>query len=74
MSRNDIRNIIHFGACKDVDMYIQTVGRAGRDSNNSVAVLVTLKGGPQHVSTSMKSYCDNKSECRREVLFKDFDE
>ena len=22
----------------------------------------------------MKLYCDNKSECRREVLFKDFDE
>ena len=66
---HDIQNIMLFGACEDVDMYIQAVGRAGRDGNNSVAVLVTRKGGRQHVSASMKLYCDNKSEYRREVLF-----
>ena len=69
---HDIRNI-HFGACEDVETYVQAVGRAGRDGNTSTALLLTRKGGRQHVSTSMKLYCDNKSECRREVLYKDFD-
>ena len=68
---HNIQNIIHFGTCEDVDKYIQAVSRAGRDGNNSVVVLVTRKGGRQHVSASMKLYCDSKSESRREVLFKD---
>ena len=71
---HDIRNIIHFGACEDVEMYVQAVGRAGRDGNNSTALLLTRKGARQHIGTSMKLYCDNKSKCRREELFKDFDE
>ena len=25
----DIRNIIHFGSCEDIEMYVQAVGRAG---------------------------------------------
>ena len=63
---HDIRTIIHFRAC-DV-MYIQAASRAGLgDGNNSV---VTRKG--RHVRASMKLYCDNKSECRREVI--NFDE
>ena len=37
-------------------MYIQVVGRAGRDGNNSVTILVTRKGGRQRVSASMKLY------------------
>ena len=71
---HDIRNIVHFGACEDVEMYVQAVGRAGRDGNNSTALLLTRKGAKQHISTSMKSYCNNNSKCRREVLFQDFDE
>ena len=70
---HDIRSIIHFGACEDVEMYVQAVGRAGRDGNNSTALLLTRKGAQQHIRASMKLYCDNKSKCRWEVLFNDFD-
>ena len=69
---HDIRNIVHFGACEDVEMYVQAVGRAGRDVNNSTALFLTRKGA-KHVSTLMKSYCNNNSKCRREILFQDFD-
>ena len=43
---HDIRNTIHFGACEDVEMYmyVQAVGRAGRDGNTSTALLLTRKG------------------------------
>ena len=71
---HDIRNIIHFGSCEDIEMYVQAVGRAGRDGNNSTALLLTRKGTKQHIGVPMKTYCENNSNCRREVLFKDFDE
>ena len=71
---HNIRNIIHFGSCEDTEMYVQAVGRAGRDGNNSIALLLIHKGAKQHIGIAMKGYCDNNSKCRREVLFKDFDE
>ena len=75
---HDIRNIIHFGSCEDIEMYVQAGGRAGRDGNNSTALLLTRKGSKQHISVPMKIYCENnniiRTACRREVLFKDFDE
>ena len=72
---HDIRNIIHFGACEDVPMYVQAVGRAGRDGGNASALLlVRRKEKNQHIDADMKAYCENSSICRREILFKDFDE
>ena len=70
---HDIRNIIHFGSCEDIEMYVQAVGRSGRDGNNSTALLLSRKGGRQHIGVPMKEYCDNNVKCRREVLFTDFD-
>ena len=66
----DIRNIVHFGACEDIETYVQAVGR---DGYGSTALLLIRKGGKQHVNKQMKVNCNNVSLCRHEVLFKDFD-
>ena len=71
---HSIRNIIHFGACEDISMYVQAVGRAGQDRGSASALLLTRKEKNQYIDADMKAYCDNNSKCRRKVLFKDFDE
>ena len=59
---HDIRNIVHFGACEDIRMYVQAVGRAGRDGGNASALLlVRRKEKNQHIDADMKAYCENKS-------------
>ena len=36
----DIRRVIHFGVSEDVETYVQQVGRAGRDGNQSQCVML----------------------------------
>ena len=67
----DIRNIVHFGPLSSVIQYIQESGRVGRNGDSAVALL--LCGNPGKNSKScMKMYCTNSTECRRNILFKDF--
>lgn len=40
---HDVRNVIHFGACEDIPMYVQAVGRAGRDGGNASALLLVRR-------------------------------
>jgi ATP-dependent DNA helicase RecQ len=68
----DIRTIIHFGSCEDVEAYVQAIGRAGRDGHQANALLLKRKG-KQHVNKQMEKYCNNDTRCRREVLFEDYD-
>ena len=68
----NIRTIIHFGSCEDVETYVQAVGRAGRDGKVSKAIILYRKGD-KHINKQMKDYCMNKSVCRRVILFSDYD-
>ena len=70
----NIRTVIHFGASDDEDMYIQAVGRAGRDGKLATAILLVRRGGRKHTSKLMTYYSDNTSICRRHLLFSDYDE
>ena len=67
----DIRQVIHYSPPSDVEQYVQESGRAGRDGLQSEAILLYGKPG-KYVTETMKSYCNNSSECRRQVLFKYF--
>lgn len=70
---SDIRNVLHFGACEDIETYVQAVGRAGRDRNTSFAILAVRKGGRQHIGEEMDLYSKNDTLCRRQLLFENFD-
>ena len=69
----DVRRILHWGPPSDIESDIQEAGRAGRDGHQAAAVLyyTATDLGAQHVENTIKEYID---KCRRELLFKDFNE
>lgn len=70
----DIRNVVHWGPPEDVEQYVQTTGRAGRDDLPSHAILLVGSGlDKRDTEASMQEYATNKTECRRRLLFRDFD-
>ena len=74
----NVRNVyldIHIGPSADVDDYLQETGRIGRDSQQmSHAVLLKFKGctGTKNISKDMRSYVNNTTQCRREMLLAQF--
>jgi len=71
----DIQRVIHWGPPSDVEAYIQETGRAGRNGDIAEAVLYYSNRdlGYTFMEDSIKDYCHNESECRRQTLFSKFD-
>lgn len=67
----DVRQVIHWSPPSDVEQYIQEIGRAGRDRNDSSAILLFDKPN-RFTQKSMREYAENKTECRRLNLFSHF--
>lgn len=69
----DIRRVIHFGIPVDVEMYVQQVGRAGRDCISSRCMMFVGKGVyKRFCDKQILQYCSNKDECRRSFLYSRF--
>lgn len=68
---NDLRRIIHWGLPNTFEDYVQETGRAGRDDELATAVLYEGRRSV-HASQQMKGYYNNKTVCRRLLLYQDF--
>ncbi len=66
----DVRQVIHLGAPVDTESYIQESGRAGRDGNAALALLLKKKHG-MPTCKGMRDYQQNANICRRDCLFHD---
>ena len=71
----NVRRVIHWGPCEDIESYMQETGRAGRDGlPSTVDLFCAVKDSAQHVNDKMKQYCKLKSrDCRRQFLLQEFD-
>ncbi len=70
----DVRTIIHYGPCSDIESYFQESSRAGRDGKESRAMLYMYPGSLLgHIDKTMKAYCMlEEGKCRRKELLKRF--
>lgn len=44
IDKDDIRFVIHYHLCANLENYVQEIGRAGRDGNQSIAILLYCDG------------------------------
>ena len=68
----NIRQVIHWGAPEDPEMYLQESGRAGRDGGPAQAILVRHTHDSKFASKQMLEYIKNTSQCRRSMFLRDF--
>ena len=67
--------ILHLGVPNTIGDYVQESGRVGRDGKPSSSIILTYPGvfKDSRVSKDMKQFIHNKSECRRKLLLKVYD-
>ncbi len=66
--------VIHWGLPQDAETYVQESGRAGRDGKQAISFIIKQPHDLDRRFTSeqMIEYCQNKSVCRRSILYRDF--
>ena len=72
----DVTQIIHWGPALDVESYMQECGRAGRNGQQSSAVLYMQSSDlkkKKNISKDMVEYCIQGKSCRRALLCSYFD-
>ena len=70
---HSVREVIHLGPPTDIESNVQETGRAGRDGLLSLALLLLKPGYKRHSENSMLDYSVNTLDCRRDKLFRHFD-
>jgi ATP-dependent DNA helicase RecQ len=67
-----VNYVINFGPPKDMDSFVQQVGRCGRDGTQAMAMLIFNKAQCRGLDSEMKDYVNNKSSCRRQLILKTY--
>lgn len=68
----NVRRVIHWGPPTSVSMYVQEVGRCGRDQLQSTATLYLKGHAGASLDEDMYNYCQQKDTCRRSLLMTPF--
>ena len=64
----DIHRVINYGPPSTLEQYVQQCGRAGRDEQQALAVLMWHRQQLKHCDDSMKAVVLNQDNCRRHVI------
>ena len=67
----NIRHVLHFGIPRDIEAFMQELGRAGRDNHPAENRLYYSSHHLNHISQDMKKYVKCQ-DCRRSVLLEHF--
>lgn len=70
---SNLNQVINYGPPKDMDSFVQQIGRAGRDTSTiSMALLVYNGRQCRKLDEDMKLYISNDGKCRREILLRSY--
>lgn len=69
---SDIRQVIHYGPPRQVDDFVQEIGRAGRDGKPAKSVLFFNGHHLKKCEETMKTYAKSKDHCLRKLLLDKF--
>ena len=67
----DVRQVFHYGPPSDIESYVQETGRDGKPA---YATLVKYKISQKNIDRNISDYITNTIICRREQLFRYFDD
>ena len=68
----DISHVINYGVPKNMDCFVQQLGRAGRDRSHATAILLFNGHHCKGIDSDMNEYVLNKDKCRRQVILKSY--
>ena len=70
----DVRMLINYGPPREVEEFLQEIGRAGRDGNSAQAVLLFHGHHLKNCDKAITDYCNSTSGCLRKQLLSSFEE
>lgn len=73
MGVNYKNNVVHYSPLKDMDSFVQQLGRAGRDGSQSLHLLLYNSIHTHNLEADMKTYIENKDKCRRLQILESYD-
>lgn len=68
-----VNNVVHYSPPKDMDSFVQQLGRAGRDGSQSLHLLLYNSRHTHKLEADMKIYIENKDKCRRLQILESYD-
>ncbi|XP_011408286.1 PREDICTED: uncharacterized protein LOC105315366 [Amphimedon queenslandica] len=69
----NVRCIIHYRVPNDMETYVPQIGRGGREEIDSYVVMLHVKRLLEICEGNMLDYVKNKSQCRCDMLFREFE-
>ena len=69
----NIRTVIHYGPPRQMDDFIQEIGRAGRENLPAMSILMYNGRLLRKCDTNIKLFASNSEKCFREILLAQFE-
>jgi len=69
-----VRQVIHWGPSDTIEDYVQEMGHCGCDGKLACSRSLFAKANQQSPKKGRIEYCKNTVQCRRNLLYQDFDD